>query len=240
MICPKGIIVFESKNYSGWIFGSENQKSWCQTLPTGKGRSNKEYFYNPIMQNQTHIRRLSEFLGDKVPIYSVVVFSDRCTLKNIQLDCQDVSVIYQSELQQTISKIFCQSSDTLSENRINEIYNKLYPYSQVSSETKAKHIDSVKNYQSANSDDDRKFKNVSEYGPPLTSNFEPVAHHTISEPQESKENPKYGPVETPMPPRCPRCNGVLVLRTAKKGSYTGNQFYGCSNYPQCKYLQNLK
>lgn len=30
--------------------------------------------------------------------------------------------------------------------------------------------------------------------------------------------------------RCPRCGGNLVLRRGKYG-----QFYGCSNYPQCKY-----
>lgn len=30
--------------------------------------------------------------------------------------------------------------------------------------------------------------------------------------------------------RCPRCGGTLVLRVGKYG-----QFYGCSNYPQCKY-----
>ena len=30
--------------------------------------------------------------------------------------------------------------------------------------------------------------------------------------------------------RCPRCGGTLVLRQGKYG-----QFYGCSNYPQCKY-----
>ena len=30
--------------------------------------------------------------------------------------------------------------------------------------------------------------------------------------------------------RCPRCGGALVLRTGKYG-----KFYGCSNYPTCKY-----
>lgn len=30
--------------------------------------------------------------------------------------------------------------------------------------------------------------------------------------------------------RCPRCGGTLVLRSGKFG-----QFYGCSNYPKCKY-----
>ena len=49
MICSKGIFVFESKNYNGWIFGSESQKYWYQTFPAGRGRSHKEHFYNPIM-----------------------------------------------------------------------------------------------------------------------------------------------------------------------------------------------
>lgn len=33
--------------------------------------------------------------------------------------------------------------------------------------------------------------------------------------------------------RCPRCGGTLVLRNGKYG-----QFYGCSNYPTCKYILN--
>lgn len=33
---------------------------------------------------------------------------------------------------------------------------------------------------------------------------------------------------------CPVCNSDMVLRTAKKGINTGNQFYGCSRYPHCK------
>ncbi len=35
--------------------------------------------------------------------------------------------------------------------------------------------------------------------------------------------------------QCPRCGGELVLRTVKKGANTGRQFYGCSNYPKCRY-----
>ena len=35
--------------------------------------------------------------------------------------------------------------------------------------------------------------------------------------------------------RCPKCGGELILRTAKKGGNAGNQFYGCSNYPKCRY-----
>ena len=34
---------------------------------------------------------------------------------------------------------------------------------------------------------------------------------------------------------CPRCDGELVLRTVKKGNNAGSQFYGCINYPKCRY-----
>ncbi len=38
---------------------------------------------------------------------------------------------------------------------------------------------------------------------------------------------------------CPWCGKELVLRTAKKGTNTGNQFYGCSGFPKCRYIKNL-
>jgi restriction system protein len=35
-------------------------------------------------------------------------------------------------------------------------------------------------------------------------------------------------------PACPRCGKSMVLRTAKSGKNAGQQFWGCSGYPQCK------
>lgn len=37
---------------------------------------------------------------------------------------------------------------------------------------------------------------------------------------------------------CPRCSNRLVLRVAGKGKSVGNEFYGCSSYPRCKYTRN--
>ena len=34
---------------------------------------------------------------------------------------------------------------------------------------------------------------------------------------------------------CPRCGGGLKIRKGKYG-----QFFGCSNYPKCRYTKNLK
>lgn len=35
-------------------------------------------------------------------------------------------------------------------------------------------------------------------------------------------------------PRCPKCGGEMILRTARHGTNAGNQFWGCSNYPRCR------
>ena len=35
-------------------------------------------------------------------------------------------------------------------------------------------------------------------------------------------------------PMCPLCGKHLALRTARKGSRAGSQFWGCTGYPECK------
>jgi four helix bundle protein len=40
-------------------------------------------------------------------------------------------------------------------------------------------------------------------------------------------------------PRCPKCGGAMALRTAKTGKNSGNQFWGCAGYPECKGAVNL-
>ena len=82
IVTEVGIIVFEVKDYSGWIFGSGNQSQWTKVLAYGK---QKYAFYNPIMQNNRHIvelrRQLYQF--ENIPFYSMVVFYGDCVLKNI-------------------------------------------------------------------------------------------------------------------------------------------------------------
>ena len=35
-------------------------------------------------------------------------------------------------------------------------------------------------------------------------------------------------------PSCPVCGKAMLLRTARKGPNTGQPFWGCSGYPDCK------
>lgn len=39
--------------------------------------------------------------------------------------------------------------------------------------------------------------------------------------------------------KCPRCGSRMVLRTAKRGTNAGSQFWGCTAYPKCRVMQNV-
>lgn len=213
LICSKGIFVFESKNYSGWIFGKENGFNWTQTLPEGRGKSHKEHFYNPIMQNKTHIKYLKNAIGSDVPMHSVIVFSERCTLKDIEVKSKDVKVINRYDVEKTVEGISKNTPDVLSNEKIGEIYNKLYPLTQVGDEVKSKHIENIKN-------------NTSQPKPEKKEE-EPVSETAVCE--NAEQNSEL---------ICPKCGGKLILRKAQRGNSKGKEFYGCSNYPRCRYIQN--
>ena len=44
MLYHSGVFVFESKNYSGWIFGDDKSQYWTQTLPSGSGSTKEKFF----------------------------------------------------------------------------------------------------------------------------------------------------------------------------------------------------
>lgn len=94
------------------------------------------------MQNRTHIKNLKPLVGEETPLFSVIVFSERCTLKSVSV--KSVNVVKRDDLYDLILKLYNNSSDILDENTISELYGKLYPYTQVTEEEKIKHIEDIK------------------------------------------------------------------------------------------------
>lgn len=148
MIDETGIYVFESKNYSGWIFGDERNKNWIQSMKNGK----KFKFYNPVIQNKGHIKSLQSFLSKDNPKYenndlykSYIVFSDRCELKKIKVRYSNVQVMKRFHLKRKIQKGIKQSTNLLSKEEINDLYLKLKPLTEVDDLIKYKHLKRVRN-----------------------------------------------------------------------------------------------
>lgn len=59
---------------------------------------------------------------------------------------------------------------------------------------------------------------------------EQLAAARLAERQKKKDQPN----PSDRIPPCPQCGKPMVLRTAKTGKNAGQQFWGCSAYPDCK------
>jgi len=133
-----------------WIIydDSEKQHHWVQILPHGYGQSHKEYFYNPILQNRSHIKHLQNYIGIDIPIKSIIVFSERCTLKNVQFQNDTAQIINRQNITNTVFSLWNQMPpDYLSKADIDNLFKYLYPFTQVSNETKRQHIEHIKKQQ---------------------------------------------------------------------------------------------
>ena len=96
LLTRKALYVIEMKDYSGWIFGSENNTNWTQVFTHYKAKTSgnnykmsgvsKYQFYNPIKQNRAHINIINKLtnVNKLIPIYNIVVFGSRATLKDIK------------------------------------------------------------------------------------------------------------------------------------------------------------
>jgi hypothetical protein len=177
IIRKTGVFVIETKNYSGRIYGKDNQKEWTQVLAYGK---EKNRFYNPLLQNKSHIYALSKIVGRKDCFFSIIVFPKADIMTNF-----DAYVGSISDMKRWIKQ---GRDEILTAEEIEQIYKQLIDHKNNPRLTNEQHIDNVYKLQ------------------------------------QSIEN--YF---------CPRCMKKLVSRKGKYGI-----FYGCSGYPNCKFIKNKK
>ena len=217
LIHTSGIYVFESKNYSGWIFGKESERMWTQSLRGGS----KERFYNPLMQNNTHIKYLKRFLPEVADyaFYSMIVFGDNCSLMKIFLttNCHRILNLRQInyEMRETVNR------QMLSDEKIEEIYQRLYPLTQVPEGFHESHINTIHNENNAQVDIPMSICQYQDYNS--------VDMQTDKRETDLFEVKKF----------CKLCGAKMVVRVAKRGENQGRKFWGCSNYPKCKNIRNI-
>ena len=191
VVSPYGVFVIETKNISGYIYGTEKANQWLRRwkgyAPGGFYKENELSFDNPIKQNEAHIDALSERMGVgmQIPYYSIIAFSPEATLC-VKTDKQNV--IDWSEIRAYIREY---DEAIMSIEEAKNIYENIIALNIENPEVRDQHAESASTRK---------------------ANFEEQTKNAI-------DNGK-----------CPKCGGNLVLR---KGTY--GQFYGCSNYPDCRY-----
>ena len=177
VVSPYGLFIVETKNRRGWIFGSQDQPTWTQSL-----YGNNYSFQNPLRQTFRQQKVLSEFLGVRESvIHSVVYFVGDCTFK---------SELPDNVINSRLTKYIKQFQDRLLKpEEVDRIINELEFYASETTLTAKDHIRSLKERYSSD---------------------------TV----------------------CPKCGSNLVKRTAKKGPNAGSKFFGCENFPKCRFTKN--
>lgn len=179
VVSPYGVFVIETKGYKGWILGGEDSEYWTQVI-----FKSKHQLYNPIKQNESHVRFLRHLLKCDVdiPFIPIVVFNNDADIK--------VNVVHHIVVNRCQLKkvIFQYKEAVLQEDAIKWITKTINEHSTITDRDSLKqHKNNVRNRQ-----------------------------------HRAKELINHGV--------CPHCGGNLVLRKGKYG-----KFYGCSNYPKCKF-----
>ena len=129
-----GIFVIETKYYKGWIYGGANSEYWTQNI-----YGNKYQFYNPLQQNQGHVRALKHLLKDLPSnvFVSIVAFSRQATLKNRFLD----NVVYWNQINRVIRSY---SQKIISIEQAQHAYNTLLEANIESKDSRKQHVQNVR------------------------------------------------------------------------------------------------
>jgi len=137
LVSPYGLFIVETKNKKGWIFGSEDQPKWTQSI-YGK----KYSFQNPLRQTFRQKKVLSEYLGlHESIIHTVIFFVGDCEFKT---DLPDN--VINSRLGRYIKKF---KARILSPEETNGIVGKLERHVSESTLTTRDHVRSLRERHSS-------------------------------------------------------------------------------------------
>ncbi len=129
MLHVKGVFVLENKNYAGKIYGDEEGYQWVQVQKRGRKKW-KNYFYNPVLQNQTHIRHLKNFLlhasGEQPPpCFSLITFNDSAKLRRIPIRSKEILVSESRKVRRRLDWRLWWMPQALTRRQVDQLYETL-------------------------------------------------------------------------------------------------------------------
>lgn len=117
----QGIFVFESKDLEGWIYGRGDQIHWTAVFDYGK---EKHRFYNPVKQNNTHVKAVQTIFPHPVPVFSMIVFGNDSILKQVSAIPATCHLCHQSNLRQHLANL--DAPKRYSSTQLSELKSTLY------------------------------------------------------------------------------------------------------------------
>ena len=222
-----GVFLIECKNLVGNI-EIDSKGNFIRTIEYG-GKNHREGIYSPITQNERHLSVLVDrrkedknFLskmfvqaGTDIYFTTLVVLANPKTIVNDRYAKKEIKnqVIRADQLIKVIKEK-------------NDATSKIMKYSKTDMKNAAqaildKIIEERKDY----------FVKFEEMLKELEAQDNLVETNQDNKSSEENMSPKL---------ICPKCGSELVLRTARNGANAGQNFYGCSGFPKCRYILNIK
>lgn len=201
--------------YGIFVIETKNYSGWIfgdakQSQWTQVQYKKKYRFQNPLRQNYKHVKSLQALTG--LPAKSfipIVAFMNRAKFKTDVPQGVFVSGF------SAIDHLKSVKDEILTPEEMVSVIEKLETHAlKKGLKTHFQHVAYVKNLQQEKS------------LPPPSPKVEAPAVPSIV-------NTEFTP-----PPICPKCQAEMILRTAKSGRNSGNQFWGCKRYPACRGIIN--
>ncbi|MFK3917920.1 NERD domain-containing protein [Psychrobacter sp. NPDC078501] len=292
-----GIFVIETKNYKGWIYGSENKRQWTQSFPNGS----KFKFQNPLRQNYLHIKTLADLLGLELSYFhSMIAFIGECELKTRDelpehvLTSGIVSYVKKKQDKLLTEDEVISIVEQINSNRFSKSWRTNREHKAYLKDKHSNPSQNTNKQPSGNATDKPIANTANKPTPepivketakrailksrevhrwsgqteieyttlPIDSmdTQQAVTQHTITS-HDIADKVFLTPFEVMEPelaasssatdevidhtadliqtPTCPRCNGEMIKRVAKKGLNQGQTFFGCSQFPKCWGVVNI-
>ena len=226
VVAPKCFYVIECKNLFGNI-EINNNGDFIRTINLGK-RFYKEGIYSPITQNERHLNVLKEIRTENSNAFMRM-------FKNVTFEDFFKGVVVLANSKTVVNDKFAKKEVKNKVIRADQLIRFIKETEHNSKELSISLKEMIACAQSYLD------SNVEER-PEYIEKYEELVNEvgTTEEPQIEKviePDPDAASSENEL--ICPRCGSTLVLRTAKKGDNAGNQFYGCSAFPKCRYIKNI-
>lgn len=133
IISQYGVFVIETKNYTGWIFGTDKSEYWTKNV-----YGTKFQFRNPLKQNYSHMKSLQALLDIPANKFiPIIVFLNGATLK-----CHTSGIVIYSH--QLNSTILSYKTHLLSEEKVLQLTKQLSSANIIDKKRQKTHVYKIK------------------------------------------------------------------------------------------------
>lgn len=213
------IFVIECKNLFGNI-EINNAGDFIRTLTFGK-QAKREGIYSPITQNQRHLELIKELRSETKNFIARNLFEKSFydTYRSVVVLSNPKTILNAKYAKKEIKNQVIRADQLIA-------YIRKVDAAAGSIATSEKDMENLAKF-------------FAQAHTPSTVDYLERFRNQINE-LESPTAPAVSSSVKDAEILCPKCGAPMIKRVATKGSNCGNEFYGCSNFPKCRGIINIK